>query len=504
MGCEPWPPLRLARLCREHVSVVVVLARRASRTAVDLEGEVRSFGLDVHRDFCEVAICEDGRVRSAGPVATSREALQLFADGLGPTDQVALEATGNALRIARLLEPHAARVVVASTKDLKAISEARVKTDRLDARTLAKLLEADLLTVCWVPDEVTRALRRRLARRSQLVRQRTRCKNEIPAVLMRNLKGRPPASDLFGRKGRRWLAEQTLPIDERETVEGCLRQIDFLDGELAQIERAIAQQALASQDIRRLLTVPGVNLASAATFIAVVGDVRRFPSPRKLVGYLGLDPIVRQSGSAPARHGSISKAGASEARHMLTEAALAAVATPGPLRAFHQRVRSRRGPQIAIIAVARKLAVLFWHLLTRGEDYAYRRPSLTQHKVRQIELLAGAPRHRGQRGRTTAYRNVALRDRERALTAQAERAYERLVADWQQTPPKGAGAAPGARIFRLSRSSSATGNSPKPCALARGRPRRQSLPQQPRPVENDLTCSVPESPASGGGVRRVR
>lgn len=404
---------------------------------------MRSFGLDVHRDFCEVAICEDGRVRSGGRVKTSPEALQLFADSLAPTDQVALGATGNALRIARLLEPHVARVVVASTKDLKAITGARVKTDRLDARTLAKLLDADLLKKCWVPDEDTRALRRRLGRRAQLVRQRTRCKNEIHAVLIRNLNGRPPASDPFGRTGRQWLAEQTLPGDERETVDGCLRRIDFLDAELAQVERAIARQALASEDLRRLLTVPGVNLVSAATFVAVVGDVRRFHSPRKLVGYLGLDPIVRQSGSAPARHGTISKAGASEARHMLTEAAFAAVATPGPLRAFHQRVRGRRGPQIAIIAVARKLTVLFWHLLTRGEDYAYGRPSLTSHKLRQIELLAGAEHRRGQRGRTTAYRNVELRDRERQLTAQAEQAYRRFVADWQQTRPKGAGAAPG-------------------------------------------------------------
>jgi transposase len=177
--------------------------------------------------------------------------------------------------------------------------------------------------------------------------------------------------------------------------------------------------------------------------VAVIGDIRRFHSPRKLVGYLGLDPIVRQSGSAPARHGRISKAGASEARHMLTEAAYAAVATPGPLRAFHQRVRSRRGPQIAIIAVARKLAVLFWHLLTRGEDYAYGRPSLTQHKLRQIELLAGAEHRRGQRGRTSAYRNRELRDRERELTAQAEHAYRRFVTEWQQTQPKRAGAAPG-------------------------------------------------------------
>jgi hypothetical protein len=96
----------------------------APPTVVDQEGDVRSLGLDVHRDFCEVAVCEDGRVRSGGRVKTSPEALQLFADSLAPDDQVALEATGNALRIARLLEPRVARVVGASTKDLKAITEA--------------------------------------------------------------------------------------------------------------------------------------------------------------------------------------------------------------------------------------------------------------------------------------------------------------------------------------------------------------------------------------------
>src|SRR5436309_8271747 len=145
---------------------------------------MRSFGLDVHRDFCEVAICEDGRVRSGGRVKTSPEALQQFADSLARTDQVALEATGNALAIARLLEPHVARVVVAATKELRAITEAKVKTDRHDARTLARLLAAGLLHGCWLPDEATRALRRRLARRAQLVRQRTRAKNEVHAVLL--------------------------------------------------------------------------------------------------------------------------------------------------------------------------------------------------------------------------------------------------------------------------------------------------------------------------------
>jgi transposase len=121
------------------------------------------------------------------------------------------------------------------------------------------------------------------------------------------------------------------------------------------------------------MTAPGVSLMTAATFVAVVGEIDRFPSPRRLVGYLGLGTKVRQSGREPAQHGRIFKQGAAQARQMLTEAAFVAVSTAGPMRAFYQRVRARRGSQIAIVAVARKLAVLFWHMLTRERDYAFAR-----------------------------------------------------------------------------------------------------------------------------------
>jgi transposase len=395
---------------------------------------VRFIGLDVHLDFCEVAICETGRVRSGGRVPTSPQGLAILANSLGPDDHVALEATGNALAIARTLEPSVARVVVATRTELRAITEAKVKTDRRDARTLARLLAAGLLGGCWLPDEQTRALRRRLARRAQLVRQRTRAKNEVHAVLMRTLKGRPPMSDLFGCGGRVWLTELELPADERETVDGCLRQIDFLDGEIAILERGIAEHALHSDAVKRLMTVPGVSLMTATTFIAAVGDIRRFQEPRKLVSYLGLDPKVRQSGIGAARHGRISKQGAAQVRQMLAEAA---VSTAGPMRAFYERVRARRGSQIAIVAVARKLAVLFWHLLTREQDYAFQRPSLTRKKLRGLELRAGAERHPGRRDLPTknTYSQHAERARERELSEQAEVAYRRLVADWSATAP---------------------------------------------------------------------
>src|SRR5436190_1880319 len=404
---------------------------------------MRFIGLDVHRDFCEVAIKDESGLRLAGRVQTSVEELELFAASLGADDQVALEATGPALQIARILEPHVGRVVVANTRKLRAIAESKVKTDKLDAGTLCELLAAGFLPAVWSPDEWTRALRRRLQRRAKLVRSRTRAKNECHAVLARNLKGRPPMSDVFGKKGRQWLAALELPADERETVEGCLREVDFLDCEVGLIERELASEALDSEAIRRLLSVPGVSLVSAATFVAVAGDIHRFSSPKKLVSYVGLDPRVRQSGEAPARHGRISKQGSPEARHMLCEAAWVAVRTPGPLRAFYERVRARRGAQIALVATARKLCVLFWHLLTREQDYAFGRPSLTRRKLRALELKTEQGWRRGRYSGPRVHETKKEREQEREFSDQVETAYRRLVEDWQPKPKSGAGATRG-------------------------------------------------------------
>lgn len=416
----------------------------------------RAIGLDVHRDFCEVAIAAGRQARSGGRIQTTPEALELFAGSLAPTDRVALEVTGNAAEIARIIAPHVAQVIVVSPHDT-GISRARAKTDRLDALTLARLLAAGELDAVWVPDEWTRAMRRRLSRRSQLVRSRTRAKNEIHAVLIRRLKGRPPVSDVFGVTGRRWLAALELPDDERETIAGCLRHVDFLDTEIGELDRVIAGQALSSDQVLRLMTVPGVSVITASTFIAAIGDIRRFRSARQLVGYLGLDPKVRQSGNAPARHGRITKQGSAPVRHVLVEAAWVAVRAPGPLRAFYERVRARRGAQVAAVATARKLASLFWCLLTREQDYAYAQPSLTRRKIRQLELATGAPSRKGQVRAGHGDRNTAIRDSERALALQAENAYRRTIADWKASGPAktGASVTPGRASQRPSKGKAA-------------------------------------------------
>ena len=393
----------------------------------------RAVGLDLHRDFCEVAICEDGVVRSAGRVKMAPEGLESLAASLAPTDRVALEVSGGAWEVARILEPHVERVVVVSPDDT-GIAQARTKTDRLDARTLASLLWRGELEAVWMPDERARVLRRRLARREQLVRTRTRVKNEVHAVLMRRLQGKPPYCDLFGVKGRKWLGRLSLPPEEQETVQAALRHIAFLDREIEQVERMVAKQLLSWPEAKRLMTVPGVNLIAAASFLAAVGDIARFGNSSKLVAYLGLDPRVRQSGEQPARSGGISKRGSVSARWALVEATWSVVKQPGPLRAFYLRIRARRGHGKAIVATARKLAVLFWCMLTRGQDYAHQQPSLTAKKLRRLELAAGAPARKGKPSGVWVT-NQKLRRAEQQLAAQAQASYERTTRDWQASGP---------------------------------------------------------------------
>jgi transposase len=229
-------------LRRERGSVDVVCPPVLPFVADSEEDEVRAVALDVHRDFCEVAIVAEGRLRSAGRIQTRPEALELFAQSLDPRDRVALEVTGNAWAIARILEPHVARVIVVSPSDT-GIRQARAKTDRLDARALAKLLWRGNSTGCGRPMSASA----RCAGASRGARSwcgRGRARRTRSAVLMRCLKDRSPASDLFGVKGRAWLAEQQLALSERETVDSAMRQVCFLDNEIAQVDRLIAAEAL--------------------------------------------------------------------------------------------------------------------------------------------------------------------------------------------------------------------------------------------------------------------
>ncbi|CAA9214302.1 MAG: Mobile element protein [uncultured Acetobacteraceae bacterium] len=398
---------------------------------------MRVIGMDIHRVFAEAVALLDGKTTRLGRVDMRRDRLEEFArTALTHDDHVVVEATGNAAAVAEVLAPHVGRVVIANPKQVRLIAHAKIKTDGIDAAVLAKLYASGFLPEVWVPDERTGALRRQVSRRTQLVRQRTRIKNIVQSILHAHLVPPCPHADLFGARGRAWLAAQALPEDERLAVERHVRTLDGMLADLRAVERDIARHALDDGAVRRLMTIPGIDMVVGVGLAAAIGDVARFASAEKLVAYLGLNPSVRQSGEGPARHGRIAKQGRGHARGMLVEAAWAAARSPGPFRAFFRRISARRGQHVAAVATARKLAVLAWRLLTRGEDYAWARPALQARKQRSLELRAGQPPRRAQRGAAYDYNIKGIRERERRPAEGAEAAYRRLTDRWIQAGPR--------------------------------------------------------------------
>lgn len=183
----------------------------------------RVIGIDIHRTFGEVVIWERGVLRHAGRVDMTRTALEGFGKTLEAADEVVIEATGNAMAAARALSPFVTRVVIANPLQVKAIAHAHVKTDKVDAGTLANLYAAGYLPEIWTPDAATERLRRLVARRYQIVRHRTRVKNEVHAILAAHLVPKCPHANLFNQRGRAWLARQVVPNDERVAIDRDIR-----------------------------------------------------------------------------------------------------------------------------------------------------------------------------------------------------------------------------------------------------------------------------------------
>ena len=398
---------------------------------------MRIIGMDIHRSFAQVAILEDGTVTRQLRVELVHEPLVAFAKTLSLDDEVVIEVTGNSAAVERLMRPYVKRVAVANPRLVRAIAYARVKTDKVDAATLAKLHAAGFLPEVWVADEVTYSRRRQIAERAGILAQVVRIKGRMKAILHANLIP-PYKGHLFGKAGQRWLDGLPLPLEERAMLQRLIVELERVSHQLSEIDKVVAQQALDDPRALKLMTIPGVSSVVASTVLASIGDIARFPSPDKLSSYFGLTPRVRQSGDHPARHGRISKQGNGDARKMLVEAAWSAKTAPGPLRAFFNRMQRKHGAAAAAVATARKLAVMIWHILTSGKEYAYARPAFTAMKLRKVALKAGAPRAYGKAGPGRDYWIKEIREREAGYVARVEQAYERMVAAWQEKPQKSA------------------------------------------------------------------
>jgi transposase len=356
---------------------------------------MRFIGLDLHKRSLEVCILsEKGSVLARHSVTCERLALKRFAEKhLEETDKLAVEATTNTWAVADILRPYVAAIVVGNPLQIKVIAQAKVKTDKIDAEVLANLLRCDFLPDVWNPDPVTQKLRHLTGVRSALVADRTRLKNRIHSILA-GLLTVLPEGGLFTEKGLNWVRKLKLSDDARSTIDRFLKLYSAVETELESLDVELRTLAYHDDRVRLLMTLPGVAHGVALTLIAALGDISRFRDGDHAASYLGLTPIVRQSAGKCYR-GSITKAGSSTTRAMLTQAAQHATSHPGPLGAFFRRLSKRKTRNVAIVATARKLVTIAFLMLKNNEPYRYAQPERVRAKLRHAERAAEQSRPEG-------------------------------------------------------------------------------------------------------------
>jgi transposase len=325
----------------------------------------RWVGVDLHRRRSQIAIIDEH-----GELTLSRRIIndpETFKEVLGDPDgtHVALEATYGWEWLADLLEEVGYDVHLAHPLRTRAIAAARVKTDAVDARTLAHLLRTGLLPEAYIAPPELRDLRDVLRHRATLVHLRTSLKNRVHALLARQ--GiLPEHSDLFGTAGREYLADLQLPDGPRRRLDSLLALIGDFDREITNTTDEIEQRARADERVKLLCQIRGIGRYTAMLIIAEVGEVTRFPTAKHLCQWAGLTPTVRSS-DGKARLGHISRQGSTILRWALTEAAQHTPTGGGPLRTKYERIAKRRGSKIAKVAIAREILTLCYYGLRDGE-----------------------------------------------------------------------------------------------------------------------------------------
>ena len=334
----------------------------------------RFFGLDVHKAYIMVAaVNADKEVVLKPRRVTFAHFENWMNKTLRPTDEAVLEATTNAWHVHDLLAPRVAKVVVAHPYHVKLIAAAAVKTDKRDALTLAKLLSANMIPPVWVPPQHVRDLRAIIAHRNRLVSQRTAAKNRMHSVLHRhNLlppQGDTIARDPFSPDNQTWWNALELPGSEKLRLKQDMIIINTLTPLIADVEdelKYLSTDPHWAPLIPFLLQITGVGLVSAMTILSAIGDIQRFSSAQKLAGYAGLGGRGRSSGGKH-RTGSITKQGRSELRATSVEIAWTAVKFNPHWKTEFDRLKVRIGDKKAIVAIARKILVSIWYILTKRQ-----------------------------------------------------------------------------------------------------------------------------------------
>ena len=342
---------------------------------------LRSIGLDIHRDLIFITILSiaDGTVVQY-EISTREEHFRAFLATLSLDDQVALEATRGSSYYVDQLSTRVAKVLVANPNKL-AINK-KAKNDRNDSLTLALQLASGTLPTVWIPDRETRQDRELLRHRNNVVQQQTRLKNRMRALLAEHGMSWS-GSDIQGRGAELFLAKlrARLPIVTQGVLSDLLDELNVLEARLKQVDQVIEVRAERWPQLPLLMTIRGINVLTAFTILAAIGDISRFPTADSLANYAGLTPSDHSSGGK-IHCGKVTKAGSKMLRWALTEAVQSLCRVDGPYRNLCKRLdRKGKGKGTSATACARKLLTAIWCMLTRGELFHLNEPDLTESKA---------------------------------------------------------------------------------------------------------------------------
>jgi transposase len=322
-------------------------------------------GIDVHKRYAQVAVLDAGG-KIVDVVRVENANLDDLAQRYAGAE-AAIEATSNYYHIHDTLSEHL-DVTVAHPKELTQIADTDKKTDRVDAKELARMVRLSSVPESYVPTDEVREARALVRGRQTLVENRTKYANKIHGLLSDH--GITEDVKPLSVEGREFLRELSLPTPWDALLESYLEMIETLTEEIQNLDETIEERAGSLRETQLLMTIPGISYYTALTIYAELGEIERFDGDKSVVSYVGLNPVIRESGDSRIE-GSISKRGSGRVRWLLVQAAHNAVHTCNDeyLSRFYERLASRKNSQKAIVATARKLLVSIYHMLDRGEVY---------------------------------------------------------------------------------------------------------------------------------------
>jgi transposase len=333
-------------------------------------------GVDYHRKYSYLtAMNEAGKIVKEGVVDNHKEAVASFltSAGCNGNSSAVLEATRNWTVMHDWLEELVDAVHLAHPLKVKAIAAAKIKTDKIDAKVLAHLLRTDLLPEAYVASPEAREVRLVLRQRMFVVRLRTMVKNRMFGMLDRypDLNQARPTQEVFSREGRAWLKEIPFKDTDRQLMDEDLTLLEELDGHLKASEALVERLSEGDERVRLLTTIPGFGKFFSVLVAYEVDTIQRFAHEKKFFSYMGLVPSTYSSGGRTF-HGRLTKQGNKYLRWALVEAVWPAIRADGELKAYYEGIKTRKGPNPAKIATARRLATIVYRVLSQKRPYESR------------------------------------------------------------------------------------------------------------------------------------